>query len=193
MGLILLVLFIAVPIIEIAVLIQVGGWIGLWPTLGLVILTAVVGSIELRSQGLATVNKLRSQLDQGQIPTQTLFDGVCLLFAGALLLTPGFVTDVVGMLMFVAPFRRLLLQVVGPYVRKHAEARVYTHQAGPRGPGGPGGRGPGGPGGPFGGRGGPDDGVIDAEYEDITRPSDRASDDTDSPDDDRDPNRRLRH
>ena len=184
MGLILLVLFIAVPIIEIAVLIQVGGWIGLWPTLGLVILTAVVGSIELRSQGLATVNKLRSQLDQGQIPTQTLFDGVCLLFAGALLLTPGFVTDVVGMLMFVAPFRRFLLQIVGPYVRRHAEARVYTHQAGPRGPGGPGG-----PGGPFGGRGGRDDGVIDAEYEDITR----NPDDGDTSGDDRDPNRRLRH
>jgi UPF0716 protein FxsA len=184
MGLILLVLFIAVPIIEIAVLIQVGGWIGLWPTLGLVILTAIVGSIELRSQGLATVNKLRQQLDQGQIPTQTLFDGVCLLFAGALLLTPGFVTDVVGMLMFVAPFRRFLLQIVGPYVRRHAEARVYTHHAGP-------GRGPGGPGGPFGGprggRGGPDDGVIDADYEDITR----EPGDGDTPGDDRDPNRRL--
>jgi UPF0716 protein FxsA len=140
-----------------------------------------VGSIELRSQGLATVNKLRRQLDQGEIPTQTLFDGVCLLFAGALLLTPGFVTDVVGMLMFVAPFRRLLLQIVGPYVRRHAEARVYTHQAGPGGPRGPGG--------PFGGRGGPDDGVIDADYEDVTREPGEA----DTQGDDRDPNRRLKH
>ena len=182
MGLILLLLFIAVPIVEIAVLIQVGGWIGLWPTLGLVILTAVVGSIELRSQGLATVNKLRKQLDQGEIPTQTLFDGVCLLFAGALLLTPGFVTDVTGMLLFVAPFRRLLMQVVGPYVRKHAEARVYAQQAGPGG-------GPRGPGGPFGGRGGPDDGVIDADYQDVTR----EPGDDEGPGDDRDPNRRLRH
>jgi UPF0716 protein FxsA len=182
MGLLLLFLFIAVPIVEIAVLIQVGGWIGLWPTLGLVILTAVVGSMELRAQGLATVNKLRTQLDQGEIPTQTLFDGVCLLFAGALLLTPGFVTDVVGMLMFVAPFRRFLLRIVGPYVRRHAEARVYTHHAGP-------GAGPRGPGGPFGGRGGPDDGVIDADYQDVTR----EPGEDESPGDDRDPNRRLRH
>jgi UPF0716 protein FxsA len=183
MRLLLLLLFIAVPIIEIAVLIQVGGWLGLWPTLGLVILTAIVGSLELRAQGLATVNKLRRELDQGQIPTQTLFDGVCLLFAGALLLTPGFVTDVLGMLMFLAPFRRMLLQAVGPWVRKHAEARVYTHQSGPGGPAGPGGAG-----GPFGRRGGPGDGVIDAEYEDVTRkPGDEGDDD------DRDPNRRLRH
>lgn len=187
MGLILLLLFIAVPIVEIAVLIQVGGWIGLWPTLGLVILTAIVGSIELRSQGLATVNKLRGQLDRGEIPTQTLFDAVCLLFAGALLLTPGFVTDVAGMLMFLAPFRRLLLQVVGPYVRRHAEARVYAHQAARGGPGGPGG-----PGDPFGGRRRPDDGVIDADYEDVTQDPD--SPDGDGPDGDRDdPTRRPRH
>jgi UPF0716 protein FxsA len=172
MGLVLLLAFIAVPIIEIAVFIQVGGWIGLWPTLGLVVLTAIVGSIELRAQGLATLNKLRAQVDRGELPTQTLFDGVCLLFAGALLLTPGFVTDVLGMLMFVAPFRRALFQVVGPYVRKHAEARVYTAQGGPGGP-----HGPGGPGGRR------DDGVIDADYVEV-------DDNEEGPSD---PDRRIRH
>ncbi|MBK1696876.1 FxsA family protein [Rhodovibrio salinarum] len=177
MGLLLLILFIAVPIIEIAVLIQVGGVIGLWPTLGLVILTAIVGSMELRAQGLATVNKLRQQLDQGQIPTQTLFDGVCLLFAGALLLTPGFVTDITGMLLFLAPFRRFLLKVIGPYVRRHAEARVYTQHSGHPGAGGPFGRGS-----------RADDGVIDADYQDVTREGR-----DDGADDDRDPNNRLRH
>lgn len=176
MGLVLLLAFIGVPIIEIAVFIEVGGWIGLWPTLGLVVLTAVVGSIELRAQGLATLNKLRAQVDRGELPTQTLFDGVCLLFAGALLLTPGFVTDIFGLLLFVAGFRRLLLKVIGPYVAKHAEARVYAARGGPRG--GPGARGPG-AGGP-GGRG-RDDGVIDADYVDVT--------DADDPDD---PDRRLR-
>jgi UPF0716 protein FxsA len=175
MGLVLLLAFIAVPIVEIAVFIQVGGWIGLWPTLGLVVLTAIVGSIELRAQGLATVNKLRAQVDRGELPTQTLFDGVCLLFAGALLLTPGFVTDILGMLMFVPPFRRVLFQAVGPYVRKHAEARVYTSGGGPGGP-----RGPGGPGDPRGRR---DDGVIDADYVEV--------DDTDEGPND--PDRRIRH
>jgi UPF0716 protein FxsA len=161
MGLVLLLAFIGVPIIEIAVLIQVGGWIGLWPTLGLIILTAVLGSIELRAQGLATVSKLRQQLDAGEMPAQTLFDGVCLLFAGALLLTPGFVTDVTGFLLLLPPFRRSLLQAVGPYIRRHAEARMYAAQHG----------GPGGPEGPFGGGpdgGGPRNGVIDADYQDVT-------------------------
>lgn len=169
MGLVLLLAFIGVPIIEIAIFIQVGGWIGLWPTLGLVVLTAIVGSMELRSQGLATLNKLRAQVDRGELPTQTLFDGVCLLFAGALLLTPGFFTDIVGLLLFVSGFRRFLLKVIGPYVAKHAEARVYAARSGPGGD-------------PRGPRGRPDDGVIDADYVDVTE--------DDEPED---PNRRLRH
>lgn len=156
MGLVLLIAFIGVPIIEIAVFIEVGGWLGLWPTLGLVILTAVVGSLELRAQGLATVNKLRRQLDAGELPSDTLFDGVCLLFAGALLLTPGFVTDIVGMALFLPPFRRFLRATLGRYIARHAEARVFAD---------------GGGGGPRGGRQ-PDD-VIDADYEEVRDPESR--------------------
>lgn len=154
MRLILLLLFIGVPILEIAVLIEVGSWIGLWPTLGLVVLTAIVGSIELRAQGLATMNRLRQEVDQGIVPAQTLFDGVCLLFAGALLLTPGFVTDAVGILLFLAPFRRFLRRTLGATIVKHAHVKGQgahfrqTH-AGPRGPR-------------------PKDAPIDADYVDIT-------------------------
>lgn len=174
MGLVLLIAFIAVPIIEIAVFIEVGGWIGLWPTLGLVVLTAVVGSIELRAQGLATINKLRQQLDQGELPAQTLFDGVCLLFAGALLLTPGFVTDVLGLALFLPPFRRFLRVTVGSYVAKRAETRVFVGGAGgPQGPHGPQGSG--------GGR--RRDDVIDVDYSEV--------DDSDSPGDE--PKGRLPH
>jgi UPF0716 protein FxsA len=151
MRLILLTAFIAVPIIEIAVFIEVGGWIGLWPTLGLVILTAVVGSLELRSQGIATLNKLRSELDRGVMPAQTLFDGVCLLFAGALLLTPGFVTDVLGLALFVPAFRKFLRVTLGQRIVRDAEMHVHTT----RHPG------------PGGGRQ-RDDGVIDADYVDVT-------------------------
>ncbi len=126
MGLALLAAFIGVPIIEIAVFIEVGGWIGLWPTLGLVVLTAIVGSLELRAQGLATVNRVRREIDQGVLPAQALFDGVCLLFAGALLLTPGFVTDAVGILLFVPGFRAALRRVLARYIQTHAQTRVYV-------------------------------------------------------------------
>lgn len=153
MGPILLLAFIGVPIIEIALFIEVGGWIGLWPTLGLVVLTAIVGSIELRAQGVATLNKLRRQLDQGELPAQTLFDGVCLLFAGALLLTPGFATDVVGLALFVPAFRRFLRVTVGRYAARHAEAHVFTNAAAT-------------------GRRRREDGVIDADYVDVTDPDD---------------------
>lgn len=164
MGLALLLAFIGVPIIEIAVLIQVGGLIGLWPTLGLVVLSAIVGSLELRRQGLNTLVTLRSQLDRGELPAQTLFDGVCLLFAGALLLTPGFVTDAFGLSLFLAPVRKLLRVTVGRYLAQRMETRVYT--AGGRGPGEPGGT----------------QGPIDVDYEDVTeRPSH----------DDTDPDRRI--
>lgn len=138
MGLILLAAFIAVPLIEIAVFIQVGGWIGLWPTLAIVVLTAIAGSGLLRAQGLATARRAREQMDRGTMPARELFDGICLVFAGALLLTPGFVTDIVGLLLFVPPVRDLLRRAAGRYVRAHAEMRVYAD-----GPGAPPGNGAG--------------------------------------------------
>jgi UPF0716 protein FxsA len=164
MGPLLLLVFIGVPLIEIAVLIQIGGWIGLWPTLGLIILTAIVGSMELRSQGLATVARLREQLDRGELPAQTLFDGVCLLFAGALLLTPGFVTDILGMALFLPPFRRVLRVTVGHKIAERAEVHMAGRDA----------------------HGGfhsyhkqPGEDVVDAEYRDVTpdeEPEDGAKD-----------------
>lgn len=122
MGLVLLLLFFTVPIIEIAVFIRVGDWIGLWPTLGLVILTAILGSWQLRRQGMATIARARRQLDQGEIPAKELFDGICLLGAGALLLTPGFVTDLAGASLFLPPVRVWLRRQIGRYVETRARA-----------------------------------------------------------------------
>ena len=119
MALLLLAAFIGVPLIEIAVFIQVGDQIGLGATLALVVLTAVLGTWQLRRQGLATVNRVREQLDRGVMPAQELFDGVCLLFAGALLLTPGFVTDTIGFLLFLAPFRALLRRAIGSRIARY--------------------------------------------------------------------------
>ena len=151
MPLLLLLAFIGVPLLEIAVFIQVGGLIGLWPTLGIVVLTAVIGTWQLRAQGLATLARGRAQLDAGQLPKRELFDGICLLFAGALLLTPGFVTDSFGFLLFVPAFRNWLREVLGRHVMAGAETRVWV-QGEEVHPGRP-------PGG---------DDVIDGEFTDVT-------------------------
>ena len=124
MGLVIFLLFLLVPLIEIGVFIEVGGLIGLLPTLGLILLTAALGTWQLRAQGLSTLARARQQMEQGQLPAQELYDGLCLIIAGALLLTPGFVTDAVGFALFVPAFRRLLRQVVAQRIRMRAEVRM---------------------------------------------------------------------
>lgn len=133
MGLVLLAIFIAVPLIEIALFIEIGGWIGLWPTLAIVVVTAILGSWALRLQGLSTLARARQQVDRGVLPARELFDGACLLFAGALLLTPGFFTDTVGALLFLQPVRDLLRKTLGRYVVTRAEVHVHTAGSGGRG------------------------------------------------------------
>ena len=108
MALLILFLLLATPIIEIATFVEVGGKIGVWPTLGLVITTAVVGTALLRAQGLATLARVRDNLNRGALPVDEVLDGFFLVIAGALLLTPGFVTDGIGLLLFVPAVRRAL-------------------------------------------------------------------------------------
>ena len=98
-------LLLAVPIVEIAVFIAVGREIGLWATLGLILLTAVLGSILLRVQGFAVVEKIRREVEAGRLPGRQLGDGAMILVAGVLLLTPGFVTDSIGFALFVPALR----------------------------------------------------------------------------------------
>lgn len=106
----ILLAFIAVPLIEIALFIQVGGAIGLWPTLLIVILTAVLGTIMIRSQGIAALGRLQSSFQNLQDPTEPLAHGAMILFAGALLLTPGFFTDAIGFALLVPQVRSLLFR-----------------------------------------------------------------------------------
>lgn len=101
----LFLLLLAVPVIEIGLFIEVGGWIGTWPTIGIVILTAFVGSILLRQQGLAALSSVQQRLAAGENPGRLLADGAMILFAGALLLTPGFFTDAVGFLLLIPGIR----------------------------------------------------------------------------------------
>ncbi len=108
MGLFILIAMIGVPIAEIAVFIEVGDKIGLGPTLFIVVVTAIAGTALLRKQGFSVIVRAQASLQKNRFPMHELFDGLCLLFAGALLLTPGFVTDTVGFLLFVPPFRSLI-------------------------------------------------------------------------------------
>lgn len=105
-----LILFIAIPLIEIYFLIQIGEVIGAWPTVLLVVLTAVIGVGLLRWQGFSTLMRFQNEMAQGQLPAMPLFEGLMLVVAGALLLTPGFVTDTVGFLLLVPPLRQGLIR-----------------------------------------------------------------------------------
>lgn len=106
--LVFLLLLIAVPLAEIGLLIRLGEVIGLWPTLLAIVLTAVAGIWLLRRQGFATLARAQASLEAGRLPLAEIFDAVCLLLAGALLLTPGFLTDGLGGLLLLPPFRALL-------------------------------------------------------------------------------------
>jgi UPF0716 protein FxsA len=130
-ALIVVVLLVLAPLTEIAVLIEVGGRIGLWPTLALVVLTAVVGVLMIRLQGFVVVKRLRAQLDRGEPPLREVFDAVCLVIAGVLLLTPGFVTDVIGALLLLPPVRAALFrrsQLHAAKQRADAEAAARRRQ-----------------------------------------------------------------
>lgn len=115
----ILLAFIAVPLIEIALFIQVGGAIGLWPTLAIVILTALVGTVLLRWQGLNELDRLRAALAGRGDPSGPLLHGAMILFAGALLLTPGFFTDVVGFALLVPSVRMHLVALIRKRIVVH--------------------------------------------------------------------------
>lgn len=122
----LFLLFVAVPIIEIGLFIQVGGILGLWPTLAIVIMTAVVGTTLMRAQGLAALQKLQSNIETGGNPTDPIANGAFILVAGLLLLTPGFFTDGLGLALLIPPVRQALIKAVAE--RLKASVTTYASQ-----------------------------------------------------------------
>ena len=143
----LLAAFILVPLVEIALFIQVGGAIGLWPTLAIVIVTAILGSWLVRTQGIREMSRLRSSFSELRDPTEPLANGAMILFSGALLLTPGFFTDIVGFALLIPAVRAAVYR----YARSRVKVASFTMgpdggpQQSPR----------------------PDDRVIDGEFEDL--------------------------
>lgn len=109
-----LLLFIGIPLLEIALFIQVGDELGVLNTVALVVLTAVIGVGLLRWQGFETLQRARAKMDHGEMPAREMAEGLMLLVAGALLLTPGFFTDAVGFALLVPWLRYALFSWVGP-------------------------------------------------------------------------------
>lgn len=147
----LFVAFVAVPLIEIALFIQVGGWLTLWPTLAIVVATAVVGTWLVRAQGVRVMRDVQRAVDELGDPLAPLAHGALILLAGALLLTPGFLTDAVGLALLVPGIRSAVLRLIVRH-RLHVTVLGAAPRRGPR-----------------------DDGVIDAEFRDVTHdePRDR--------------------
>ena len=114
---ILFALFIIVPIIEITVLMQVGELIGAWPTVAIVIVSAWLGAKYVRQQGLATLQSVQTKMAQGEMPSGEIVTGVMLLIAGVLLVTPGFVTDIFGLLLLVPNVRQALASSVQKHIQ----------------------------------------------------------------------------
>ena len=140
----ILLALIAVPIIEIAVFLEVGDRIGAFNTILMIVITAIIGTWLLRSQGLQTLQSAQESLNHNVFPVSEVFDGLCLLMAGGLLLTPGFVTDVVGFLLFVPWVRRMLREMAWSFLARSGRAGAWTNAENPMGPGEnhPGGNGP---------------------------------------------------
>ena len=126
----LLIAFIAVPVIEIGLFIQIGGFIGMWPTLLIVVLTAVAGTYLVRSQGRLALGQLQNSFSDLRDPTEPLMHGAMILFSGALLLTPGFFTDAVGFALLVPAIRHAAFKAI--------RARVNIQSFGASGSSGPG-------------------------------------------------------
>ncbi len=124
----LLIAFMIIPIIEIGLFIQVGGLIGLWPTLAVVILTAILGTWLVRTQGALALSELRSSFSGQSDPTEALAHGAMILIAGVLLVTPGFFTDALGFALLTPPFRRAAFA----YLRKRVKVQSFGTGGAPR-------------------------------------------------------------
>ena len=122
----LILLFIFTPLIEIYLLITIGSEIGALPTIALILFTAGLGVTLLRIQGFMTLTKIRQNMDRGELPAEAMLEGLMLLIAGALLLTPGFFTDAIGFVCLIPSFRSKLARSVLKKVIIAQQNRSHT-------------------------------------------------------------------
>lgn len=152
----LFLLFLAVPLIEIALFVQIGGAIGLGWTLVTVLITAMIGTYMVRTQGALALSQIRNSMNEMSDPSQPLANGAMILFSGALLLTPGFFTDAVGFALLIPGVRTALFSAI------RARMNVRAFGTGPQ-------------------QKRRDPGVIDGEWEEVDIDAPRVSDPSDTP------------
>ncbi|MCU4676299.1 FxsA family protein [Catenovulum sp. 2E275] len=130
----LFILFVVLPIAEISLLLQVGDLIGGWTTLAIVILTAIVGAQLVRAQGLAALAEIKQKTAMGEVPAESITEGIMILVAGILLVTPGFITDTLGFLMTIPvtrkPFAKVLMAQFGQQLKNQSFAYYSSSQGG---------------------------------------------------------------
>jgi UPF0716 protein FxsA len=118
----LFLLFTIIPVVELALLIKIGSFIGVANTIAIVILTAIVGAYMVRSEGIGVMHRIQKNMNEGLFPGDELINGLLILIAGALLLTPGFFTDLLGFCM-VFPLTR---KFISKYVKKYLERKISS-------------------------------------------------------------------
>jgi UPF0716 protein FxsA len=124
----LILLFTVIPLIELYLLIQVGRYLGSFQTIMIVLITGIIGGLLARSQGLSVQRQIRVDLRNGIIPTDSLIDGLFILIAGALLITPGMITDLFGFILMVPSFRGWLkMRLKGILKRKFESGQFQYH------------------------------------------------------------------
>ena len=131
---VLVLLFIVVPIAELAVIIQVGQSLGVVTTLVLLVGVSIGGATLVRAQGMVTIARARARLAAGQMPEDEMVAGIAIVIAGALMLTPGFITDAVGLALLLPPVRHLLVAVVRRRFRGRIQAQGFGPGFGEHGP-----------------------------------------------------------
>jgi len=119
-------LFILIPAAEITVLMLSGKTIGIWPTFMMIVLTGLIGSYLAKKQGLNILKKVREQLQMGIIPGEEIVDGLCILIGGIMLLSPGFITDVFGLILLIPLTRSLLKPVLIKVLQKWIQKNSIT-------------------------------------------------------------------
>ncbi len=129
----LLVLFIAVPMIELVLLLRVGSKIGLLPTAAVIVVTGIIGAALTRRQGMQTLAKYQEALSQGRIPHEELIDGLLILIAGAVLLTPGFLTDAAGFLLLIPGVRLAIRNRLSRMITDKVGSQPNIHASGTAG------------------------------------------------------------
>jgi len=127
----LFIIFIVVPLIELFLLLEVGSIIGSGWVFLLIIATAIIGTRLVKQQGLATWQNIQQQLAQGQLPAQSLFDGICILVSGVLLITPGFMTDILGFLLLAPVFRSMTYSQLGSRIKVQSHGAFSQPGANP--------------------------------------------------------------